>query len=309
MKINEVVKITGLTKKAIYYYEAENLITPEKMPDNNYREFSDDDVKRLVQISALRRLDISIQAIRDILDNPLKAESALKSQISAMSAKINAMTKSREILVNFVDKLKSGTINSIYEELKFINETLPSYQMELKGFMQRELERIFPGTFGKLMYIQIGEFLDEPLDSLEKINSWNELVKLLDSADEIENSKEFDNFVNQLYGERINKYEQKFKDDVDQILHDKDSFNKDAMEQVNHAYKELLDNPDKIQSIKKLYQYLAPYKDMLKQIDIYLPVLSSRFKQIVEMSKVINENDTGLDKELLDKFTDKVLGP
>ncbi len=306
MKINEVVKITGLTKKAIYYYEAENLITPEKTPDNNYREFSDDDIKRLTQISALRRLDIPIQAIRDILDNPLKVESALKSQISTMSAKINAMAKNKEILENFIYKLKSGTINSIYEELKYINQTLPLYQMELKGFMQRELERIFPGTFGKLMYIQIGEFLDEPLNSIEKINAWNELVKLLDSADEIENSKEFDDFVNQLYGEQINKYEQKFKDDVDQILHDKDSFNHDAMEQVNQAYRELLDQPDKIQSIRKLYQYLAPYKDMLKEIDIYLPVLSSRFKQIIEMAKKVNQND--LDKELLNTFTDKVLG-
>ncbi|MDY2632490.1 MULTISPECIES: MerR family transcriptional regulator [unclassified Clostridium] len=43
MFINEVCKLTGLTKKAISYYEKQKLIRPMK-GDNGYREYTQEDV-------------------------------------------------------------------------------------------------------------------------------------------------------------------------------------------------------------------------------------------------------------------------
>ena len=40
MNIKETARQTGLTKKAIKYYEQEGLITVSKNPDNGYREYS-----------------------------------------------------------------------------------------------------------------------------------------------------------------------------------------------------------------------------------------------------------------------------
>lgn len=44
MNIKIVSEKTGLTKKAIKYYESEGLINPSKNNGNNYREYSDEDI-------------------------------------------------------------------------------------------------------------------------------------------------------------------------------------------------------------------------------------------------------------------------
>ena len=68
MKRNEVEKITGLTRKAILYYEDKGLIKPHK-GENNYRSYSQDDVKKLLKISIYRKLGLSISEIKNILDS------------------------------------------------------------------------------------------------------------------------------------------------------------------------------------------------------------------------------------------------
>lgn len=60
MLINEVCNLTGLTKKAISYYEKHGLIKPRKC-SNGYREYSEDDIALLNEISLYRKLDISIK--------------------------------------------------------------------------------------------------------------------------------------------------------------------------------------------------------------------------------------------------------
>lgn len=67
MKISEVMKETGLTKKAIYHYEEVDLIRPKKEEENNYRIYSTDDIKRLITINALRKLDFAIKDIQLVL--------------------------------------------------------------------------------------------------------------------------------------------------------------------------------------------------------------------------------------------------
>lgn len=44
------MKETGLTRKAIYYYESEGLVSPDKNPENNYREFTVKDLEKLKKL-------------------------------------------------------------------------------------------------------------------------------------------------------------------------------------------------------------------------------------------------------------------
>ena len=73
MLINEVCKSTGLTKKAILYYEKENFISPKKL-SNGYRDYSNEDIKILQEISLYRKLDISVKDIMTILKSKDKRE-------------------------------------------------------------------------------------------------------------------------------------------------------------------------------------------------------------------------------------------
>ncbi len=68
MLIHEVSKRTGLTKKAIEYYSAKGLVQPSIL-DNGYREYSEEDVLILDKVSVLRKLDVGIEHIREILED------------------------------------------------------------------------------------------------------------------------------------------------------------------------------------------------------------------------------------------------
>lgn len=66
MHIQEVMKTTGITRKALQYYEDKGLIHVEK-DASNYRDYDEECLHRLWEIKVLRRLDFSISEIERIM--------------------------------------------------------------------------------------------------------------------------------------------------------------------------------------------------------------------------------------------------
>lgn len=73
MKSKEAQTKTGLTRKAIEYYEAQGLLNPSR-DENGYRNYSDQDVLRLSQISGYRKLGLNLSEITDVLLSNNKKE-------------------------------------------------------------------------------------------------------------------------------------------------------------------------------------------------------------------------------------------
>ena len=69
MRIQEASKLTGLSKKTIHFYVNEGLIHPKKL-ENNYYEFSEQDITLLQQIRIFRKAGLSIQVIKEIYAYP-----------------------------------------------------------------------------------------------------------------------------------------------------------------------------------------------------------------------------------------------
>ena len=66
MKIHEVVKEAGLSKRAVKYYEEEGLLTVKK-DQNGYRNYSEENIRTLKEISVYRKLGIGIKEIKKLL--------------------------------------------------------------------------------------------------------------------------------------------------------------------------------------------------------------------------------------------------
>lgn len=66
MRISEVEKLVGISKKNIRFYEEEGLLTPSREVGNGYRTYSDADVEILRRIRLLRRLAVPIEEIRKL---------------------------------------------------------------------------------------------------------------------------------------------------------------------------------------------------------------------------------------------------
>ena len=67
MTIKELERRTGLPRTSIRFYEQEGLLTPERR-ENNYRDYSEDNVRTLEKIKLLRRLSLDLDAIRRLLE-------------------------------------------------------------------------------------------------------------------------------------------------------------------------------------------------------------------------------------------------
>lgn len=71
MQLKEVMKETGLSARAIKYYEQQKLTTVKK-EENGYRCYTSEDVQILRRISVYRKLGISIMDIRNLLKGEKK---------------------------------------------------------------------------------------------------------------------------------------------------------------------------------------------------------------------------------------------
>ncbi|MBE6926671.1 MAG: MerR family transcriptional regulator [Ruminococcaceae bacterium] len=85
MKINEVVKITGLTKKAIRLYEDRGLITVGRS-ENGYRDYLANDIKILEQIKLLRTAGVSITDIKLLLSGMLSLDDIIEKRKKEIDA-------------------------------------------------------------------------------------------------------------------------------------------------------------------------------------------------------------------------------
>lgn len=80
MRIKEVEDLVGITRKNIRFYEKEGLLAPDREQENSYRDYSDTDVRRLRIIKLLRKLDMPISSISDVLDGRISLREALHLQ-------------------------------------------------------------------------------------------------------------------------------------------------------------------------------------------------------------------------------------
>ncbi len=67
MKIGELAKLTGLTAKTIRYYELLRLLDEPERTESGYRMYGEADVERLEFVKKAKRLGLSLEEIRDIL--------------------------------------------------------------------------------------------------------------------------------------------------------------------------------------------------------------------------------------------------
>ena len=87
MKINEVEAAVGVTKKNIRFYEEEGLISPSREPGNGYRSYSQADVERLSRIKLLRKLDVPLAEIREMLEGQRTLAEGMSQQLERLRSR------------------------------------------------------------------------------------------------------------------------------------------------------------------------------------------------------------------------------
>jgi|SRR5580704_2279181 DNA-binding transcriptional MerR regulator len=69
-KVGELARATGLTVRALHYYEEIGLLRPSRRSSAGHRLYDAADVARLYRISLLRRLGFPLDQITSVIEDP-----------------------------------------------------------------------------------------------------------------------------------------------------------------------------------------------------------------------------------------------
>lgn len=277
MFINEVSKATNLTKKAIEYYVEKELIFPAVL-ENGYRKFSFDDVEKLSKISILRKLGISTDEIKTVLND--ETGCALQKISVQKELSFQREQAKKELL----EKLSiSKSYSEISEELKAI---------EGSATITEKILESFPGYYGRFICMHFSRFLNEPIVTDKQKCAYERIISFLDNIPLLSLPKDLENYLMEntkhIGTEKITEMIENTKISIekpDDFLED----NKEIIEQ----YLELKQSQEYKNS--PVYQIQSLLKDFSRKsgyYDIFIPALkglSSCYSEYYKQLEIANE--------------------
>lgn len=256
MKRNEVEKITGLRRKAILYYEEKKLIRPA-IEDNNYRNYSKEDLNRLIKISLYRRLGLNISEIKNILDSN--------------NNEIGKILRDRDYKIQ-LEKSKKNLLERIIrgDDLKEITDELNI--LEKEESIYEKLTRIFPGYFGQAFFVTYKPFLKEKLKENEE-KAFNEYVSFLDKLPEIDFTEEEKNYIENLTNDFKNEDLEKINNEKIKAAYNIEDWIKKNEENVK-AYEKFLESDEyKNSPLKTIRDKIKNYMIKNNYYEVALPLI------------------------------------
>lgn len=131
--IKEVSKITGVSIRTLRYYDEIGLLRPAKFTDSGYRLYDDQSLEKLQEILFFRELEIPLQEIKKIMDNPdYDREQALQAQKALLEKKRNRLNGIIELISDVIGGVNTMSFEAFSNDdiQKMINHTLECMSKE-----------------------------------------------------------------------------------------------------------------------------------------------------------------------------------
>lgn len=164
MRISEVTQHVDLSRRAIKYYEEQGLLTVNK-DENGYRNYTEENLMVLKEISAYRKLGISISDIRKLLHTDDTA--LLKKIYEEKSTVHHTEAKELEALHSFIE---THDIENLYETV--------DYQT-----IGKALKDMIPGFYGYYFMNHFQPYLQMQITTPEQQKAYENIIDFWDHAD------------------------------------------------------------------------------------------------------------------------------
>lgn len=115
MKIKEVEARVGMTRANIRYYEKEGLLNTTIRNENNYREYTEEDIEQLHKIKILRLLGIAPADIKLLNANAISMEEIMKKRVEELEREAKQIQDIHRICETIIDK--KIDVHSLNEEV------------------------------------------------------------------------------------------------------------------------------------------------------------------------------------------------
>lgn len=140
MTIKEVEEQTGLSRSNVRFYEKEKLITPARNESNGYRDYSGSDIENIKKIAYLRTLGISIEDIRNVIEEKVPLREVLQKQNDMLNGQIADLNRAKILCEKMLD-----AENMEYDDLKveqyvteledYWNDNRPVFKVDSVSFL------------------------------------------------------------------------------------------------------------------------------------------------------------------------------
>ena len=135
MLINEVESVVGLSKKSIRYYEKVGLLTPKRITNNDYRNYTEEDIYTLKKIKFLRELDIPIQDLKKLHTGELTLKECMEDRIK----KIEEHKKNYQKVIKMCREIYNNNLD--YNNLDIDNYSKQMNILNKGGFIMRDINK------------------------------------------------------------------------------------------------------------------------------------------------------------------------
>lgn len=178
MRINEVVKLTGVSARTLQYYDEIGLLIPQKL-DNGYRDYTEENLEKLQKILFYRFLKFKLNDIKELLEgdfNNLKILEQQRELILREKEKFEVILHNIEKTISNYKGEQTMTIEEKFngfkkEDLnKYENQAVEKYgkdTIEESKKRQSGREEIVTEEFNEV-FRSMAKFKDENVDVAEK---------------------------------------------------------------------------------------------------------------------------------------------
>lgn len=147
MNIQELEERCGVTKQNIRFYERKGLLYPDRNLENNYREYDMEDVERLQFIKMMRKIDVSIDNIRKVLEERLSMEDLMREQLVDLEKRQKELDAGiricKKLLHTQAEELDASAVLKEMDEMEAIGGKFMKIVDDYKEFTKTEHKRKF----------------------------------------------------------------------------------------------------------------------------------------------------------------------
>jgi DNA-binding transcriptional MerR regulator len=185
MTIGEFAQQSRLSPKALRLYEQMGLLVPEATdPTNGYRLYGDDQIQRARTIGLLRRIDMPLAVIAEVVD---ASPDAAAERVGRYWEQVEATNVERRTLVSYIQARLKGTDMRAYDvhtrrisERRVLSISRHLHAADTDSFFQEAFARLRAGGRGLegidgvpylIFYGEVSEDSDGPMELCRPVSS------------------------------------------------------------------------------------------------------------------------------------------
>ena len=196
--VKQVSEMTGISVRALHYYDQIGLLRPTVCNEAGYRFYDDKALEILRQILFFREFDMPLKEIKAVIENPALE----KNQILQMQRKMLVAKKERmERLITSIDRILKGDNTMDFEV--FTKIELEDMYNSMVANMSEEQKAIFIENYGSIEEWKKKFFEDASTEAVQKnfqkiVERYGSKEKALDASKNPGNTEIFPAYQKQL---------------------------------------------------------------------------------------------------------------